>query len=87
MRDFLKQIFASLLGNLIGLALFFGLGTGGLIFLAILAASQDSGPNVKNKSVLVVDLSLRITDTPPTSTAGEAIGGCPIRRDRKCHDP
>jgi len=68
MRDFLKQTFASLLGNLIGLSLFFGLGTAGLIFLAVLAASQDNGPNVRNKSVLIFDLSLRIADTPPSST-------------------
>ncbi|MBE9226817.1 signal peptide peptidase SppA [Phormidium sp. LEGE 05292] len=67
MRDFFKYTFASFLGILI----FFGLGTGGLIFLLISAAIKDTGPQVKDKSVLVFDLSTKITDTNPGSGTGE----------------
>ncbi len=74
MRQFLKQTFASLIGSLAGLILFFSLGTGGLLFLIIAAASKDTGPKVKDKSVLVFDLSVNITDTDPTSSTSEAIG-------------
>jgi protease-4 len=74
MREFLKQTFASLVGSLAGLILFFSLGTGGLLFLLIAAASRDTGPQVKDKSVLVFDLSMNITDTNPTSSTSEAIG-------------
>lgn len=73
MRDFLKYTFASLLGSLLGLVLLSTLGIGGLIFLIIAAASSDSGPKVEDKSVLVYDLSLKITDSKPVSTTGEAI--------------
>ncbi|MDP8962535.1 MAG: signal peptide peptidase SppA, partial [Cyanobacteriota bacterium] len=68
MRQFLKQTLASTIGSLAGLILFFTLGTGGLIFLLIAAASRDEGPQVKNKSVLVFDLSLNITDSNPASS-------------------
>jgi protease IV len=70
MRDFLKYTFASLAG----LILFFSLGLGGLVLLLIAAASRDPGPQVKDKSVLVFDLALNITDTKPTSTTGQALG-------------
>jgi len=69
MRDFFKYTFASFLGLLI----FFGLGTGGLIFLLISAAMKDSGPEVKDKSVLVFDLSTKITDTNPKSGTGQLL--------------
>jgi protease-4 len=68
MRNFIKQTFASLIGTLLGLIIFGGLGTTGL-FLLIMAASssKDTGPNVKDKSMLVFDLSMKITDSEPSS--------------------
>ncbi|MEP0868214.1 signal peptide peptidase SppA [Trichocoleus desertorum AS-A10] len=69
MRDFLKYTFASLAG----LILFCSLGVGGLIFLLIAAASVDSGPQVRNKSVLTFDLSLNITDSKPATSTSQAI--------------
>ncbi|MFB2936898.1 signal peptide peptidase SppA [Aerosakkonemataceae cyanobacterium BLCC-F154] len=69
MRDFFKYTFASFLGVLI----FFGLGTGSLIFLLISAAMKDTGPQVKDKSVLVFDLATKITDTNPGSGTGELL--------------
>ncbi|MBD2727608.1 signal peptide peptidase SppA [Nostoc sp. FACHB-892] len=69
MRNFIKQTFASLIGTLLGLIIFGGLGTTGL-FLLIMAASssKDTGPNVKDKSMLVFDLSMKITDSEPSSS-------------------
>ncbi|WP_392534501.1 signal peptide peptidase SppA [Nostoc sp. C117] len=68
MNNFIKQTFASLIGSLLGLIIFAGLGTSGL-FLLILAAtsSKETGPQVKDKSVLVFDLSMKITDAEPNS--------------------
>lgn len=73
MKDFLKYTFASLLGNLLGLGLIFTLGFGGLVILIVAAASKESGPQVKDKSVIVLDLSLNITDSKPNTTIGEAL--------------
>ncbi|HEY9632913.1 MAG TPA: signal peptide peptidase SppA [Coleofasciculaceae cyanobacterium] len=73
MRQFLKQTLASTVGSLAGLILFFSLGTGGLLFLLIAAASRDHGPQVKDKSVLVFDMSQNITDSEPTSNTREAL--------------
>ncbi|MBW4646177.1 MAG: signal peptide peptidase SppA [Goleter apudmare HA4340-LM2] len=68
MRNFLKQTFASLIGSLLGLIIFCGVGTTGLLLLLIVAAtSKDSSPEVKDKSVVVFDLSMNITDGEPSS--------------------
>lgn len=73
MKDFFKFTFASLLGNLIGLVLTTTLGIGGLIFLVIMMANQESGPLVKDKSVLVFDLALSVSDTGPNPSTSEAL--------------
>ncbi|EDX77854.1 signal peptide peptidase SppA, 67K type [Coleofasciculus chthonoplastes PCC 7420] len=62
-----------MLGSLLGFTLFFGIGTVGLVSLIITAASRDTGPQVKDKSVLVFDLSLTVRDTDPTSSTSRAI--------------
>ncbi|MCC3433176.1 MULTISPECIES: signal peptide peptidase SppA [unclassified Microcoleus] len=75
MKDFLKYTCASLLGTFLGLLLLGGIGLGGLVLLIALAASssKDSGPQVKDKSVLVLDLSLNITDSKPSRSTSAAI--------------
>ena len=75
MKDFLKYTLASLLGSLLGLVLLGSIGLGGLVLLIAMAASssKDSGPQVKDKSVLVLDLSLNITDSKPSRSTGAAI--------------
>lgn len=73
MRKFITQTLASMLGSLLGFTLFFGIGTVGLVSLIIAAASKDTGPQVKDKSVLVFDLSLTVRDTAPTSSISRAI--------------
>lgn len=69
MNNFFKQTFASLIGSLLGLTIFAGVGTLGLLFLVVAAAtSKDTGPQVKDKSMLVFDLSMKITDSQPSSS-------------------
>ncbi|WP_353932293.1 signal peptide peptidase SppA [Okeanomitos corallinicola TIOX110] len=69
MTNFLKQTAASLIGSLLGLTIFAGAGTLGLLFLVIAAAtSSDTSSQVKNKSMLVFDLSVKITDSQPNSS-------------------
>ncbi|PPS40934.1 signal peptide peptidase SppA [Chroococcidiopsis sp. TS-821] len=70
MRNFFKQTFASIVGTILGLLIFIGVGTGGLLLLLVAVASRDTGPQLKEQSVLVFDLSLDITDTPPSSSPG-----------------
>ncbi|OUL37243.1 signal peptide peptidase SppA [Nostoc sp. T09] len=68
MRNFFQQTFASLLGSLLGLIIFSGIGATGLLLLLFAAAtSKDTGPEVKDKSVVVFDLSMNITDGEPQS--------------------
>ncbi|MBD2681245.1 MULTISPECIES: signal peptide peptidase SppA [Nostoc] len=68
MTNFFKQTFASLIGTVLGLIVFCGLGTTGLFLLLLAATStKDTGPEVKDKSVLVFDLSMKITDGEPNS--------------------
>ncbi len=70
MRNFFQQTFASLIGSLLGLIIFSGIGTTGLLLLLFAAAtSKDTGPEVKDKSVVVFDLSMNITDGEPSSDA------------------
>lgn len=67
MRNFFKQTIASLIGSLLGLIVFSGLTSAGLFLLLFAAASRDTSPEVKDKSVLVFDLSMNITDSEPSS--------------------
>lgn len=75
MRQFFKFTFASVLGNLLATFILFGLSIGGLVFLMITIASstKENKPVVKEKSVLVFDLSVNIRDTDPVSSTGEAL--------------
>jgi protease IV len=69
MRDFLKHTFATLLGILI----FLGISIGGLLFIVIATASRDTAPQVKDKSVLVFDMSQTIRDSRPNSSTREVL--------------
>ncbi|MGL5083277.1 MAG: signal peptide peptidase SppA [Microcoleaceae cyanobacterium] len=71
MKDFLKYTTASLLGNLLALILTLTAGIGGLIFLISSAANQKSEPLVKEKSILVLDLSVNITDSETEYTTSQ----------------
>jgi protease IV len=71
MRDFLKSIFATI----IGLGLFATVSVGGLLVLlvAIAASTQDMGPRVEEDSILTFDLSQEITDANPSGDPSEVI--------------
>jgi protease-4 len=74
MNQFLKQTFASLIGTLAGLILFFVLGTSGLVFLLVTASLKEESPSIKDGSVLVFDLGTQIKDTTsPRTLLREAI--------------
>jgi protease-4 len=75
MWQFIRQTFASAIGTIIGLSLFFTVGISGLIILLIAGSGGPSEPIVKDKSVLVFDLSTNITDTEPASSFAEAFSG------------
>lgn len=75
MRQFWKQTFASLVGSIAGLILFFALGAGGLAVLLITLASRDQGVEVADKSVLTFDLSTQISETEPPLTITQALSG------------
>ncbi|MBE9116625.1 signal peptide peptidase SppA [Lusitaniella coriacea LEGE 07157] len=75
MRQFLKQTFASLVGTLVAVILLVALGTSSLVFLIVAAVSTSEEPSIKNKSVLVFDLSTSIRDTEPPVSLGEAVSG------------
>ncbi|MEM1367178.1 MAG: signal peptide peptidase SppA [Cyanobacteria bacterium P01_H01_bin.15] len=65
MGQFLRQTLASLLGTLLALSLMVAIGAGSLVLVLIAASlSGDSEPDIKDKSVLVIDLSLPISDAP-----------------------
>ncbi|MEA5513122.1 signal peptide peptidase SppA [Nodularia sp. UHCC 0506] len=69
MRNFFKQTFASLLGTVLGLMIFFGISTTGILLLLVaVTSSRDTTPEVKDKSVVVFDLSMNITDSAPGSS-------------------
>lgn len=70
MRDFLKNVIATVAG----LILFSAIGVGGLAILLITASLQaPRGPEVKEDSVLVLDLGLNIQDSRALATPGQAL--------------
>jgi protease IV len=73
MNQFFKQVFASFIGSVAGLIFLFSLGTGGFLFLIISLAMSEDRPTLKNKSVLVFDLSTQVRDTQPPTTLGKIL--------------
>lgn len=84
MRDFFKYTFASVVGTVVGLGVLAGMGIGGLLMLIGMAASsaRDADPKVEEQSMLVLDMSLNITDAKPSSTTAQALSDALSDRDR-----
>jgi len=61
MKQFLKQTIASTLGTFLGLSIFLTVGVGSILLLAIALTSQQE-PSVKEKSILVFNLSTLVKD-------------------------
>ncbi|MBE9169359.1 signal peptide peptidase SppA [Pleurocapsales cyanobacterium LEGE 06147] len=75
MSQFFKQTFASLIGTFAGLFLFFTLGASGLIVLMVVATSPPVEAPVKEKSILVFDLSMKIKDARTPTNLSQALTG------------
>jgi protease IV len=78
MRPFLKQTLASTLGSVLGLTIFSGLSllTTLLIFVGIVSTfGNSSTPAVKEKTILVLDLSANIADFNPGATLQQTFAG------------
>lgn len=71
MRDFLKSVFATIIG--LGLFATFSLGGLLVLLLAIAASTQDMGPRVEEDSILTFDLAQEITDTNPSGDPSQLI--------------
>ncbi|NJN04857.1 MAG: signal peptide peptidase SppA [Leptolyngbyaceae cyanobacterium RM1_1_2] len=70
MRDFLKHAAASAIGTLISLVtliILLGFGAVGLLTFVIATASRDTEAQIEDKSLLVFDLSVDITNSIPLS--------------------
>ncbi|MFM7381990.1 MAG: signal peptide peptidase SppA, partial [Microcystaceae cyanobacterium] len=72
MKAFFKQTLATLLGNLLSLVLTLAVSTTGLL-LIVFFLTYDSGPVVKEKSILIVDLATPIQDTEPVFSLGSIL--------------
>ncbi len=75
MRQFLKQTFASTIGSMVGLLLLLTLGAGGLVLMLFSAVSEQESPGIKDKSVLVFDLSTQVRDSKPPANLAQAFSG------------
>jgi protease IV len=77
MRPFLKQTLASTLGSVLGLTIFSGLSllTTLLIFVGIVSSFSSSPPEIKEKTILILDLSVGITDFNPGATIQQTFAG------------
>jgi len=74
MRQFFRQTFASTVGTVFGLALFFGLSLASTVLLVVLLSSgRDETPRLSEKSVLTLDLTVPIRDTPPIASLGNPL--------------
>ncbi|MFE4106534.1 signal peptide peptidase SppA [Almyronema epifaneia] len=68
MRDFIKYTAASAVGaflSLVTLMILLGFGAVGLLTFVIATASRDTEPQIEDKSLLVFDLSVDITNSIP----------------------
>ena len=75
MRQFLKQTIASTIGSMVGLLLLITLGAGGLVFMLFAAVNNEESPGIKDKSVLVFDLSTQVRDSKPPANLAQAFSG------------
>ena len=75
MRQFLKQTVASTIGSMVGFFLFITLGTSGLVFMLLASMGEEESPVIKDKSVLVFDLSTLVKDSQPPANLAQAFSG------------
>ncbi len=72
MRQFLKQTFASIIGTVLGLTIFLSLGAGSILLLVIVLANLQE-PLVKEKSILVFNLSTVVKDSYSSTSLSQIL--------------
>ena len=72
MKQFLKQTFASVIGTVLGLSIFFSVGAGSILILAVILASQQE-TSVKEKSILVFNLSTLVKDSRSSRSISQVL--------------
>jgi protease IV len=83
MRPFFKQTLASTLGSLLGMTIFSGLSLLTVLWLVVGIATsmgRNTVPTVRDKTILVVDLSSNIVDHDPGTSLEAALSGKTQRR-------
>ncbi|VEP15873.1 Protease 4 [Hyella patelloides LEGE 07179] len=76
MGQFLKQTIASIIGTIAGLLLLITMGATGFVMLLVAATANTSlESTVKNKSILVLDLSTPIRDSSPPVDIRKVVAG------------
>ena len=76
MGQFLKQTAASIVGTIAGFLIILAMGATGFVMLLVAAtASSSVESQVKDKSVLVIDLSSSIEDFAPTASLSQVLSG------------
>ncbi|NBD32988.1 MAG: signal peptide peptidase SppA [Cyanobacteria bacterium] len=73
MRNFFKQLLATLVGSFLGLVLFSIVGTASLFVLLLLVGNRAQQPQLSSDSILVFDLSKPIQDTNPPLSVAETL--------------
>jgi protease-4 len=75
MGQFLKQTVASIVGTIAGFLIIITMGTTGFVMLLVAATATSVESQVKNKSVLVLDLATPIRDSTPPVNVRKVITG------------
>ena len=76
MSQFIKQTFASIVGTIAGFLILLTMGATGFVMLIVAASSTSSVESVvKDKSVLVFDLSIPIRDAAPQVKLQQVVTG------------
>jgi protease-4 len=72
MKDFLKQLCASFVGTIAAVLILLGFGTGSVVLLVLLLSSTGE-PVLKEKTALVLDLSVPIRDSNPPLSLSQSL--------------
>jgi protease IV len=83
MRPFFKQTLASTLGSILGITIFSGLSLLTVLWLVVGIATsvgRNTVPTVREKTILVIDLSSSIIDHDPGTSLEAALSGKTQRR-------
>ncbi len=75
MRQFIKQVFASVVGTVVALSIFGVIGVTGLALLIITATADRGRQVLRDNSILVLDLSIPISDTESPVDISQLVTG------------